>query len=41
MHELVTSDPVGKFASLALKHGISLYLTRRTAKTLEKLAEGG
>jgi hypothetical protein len=41
MYELATSGPVGKFASSALKYGVRLYLSRRTEKVLEKLAEGG
>ncbi|RKF18840.1 hypothetical protein DBZ36_10650 [Alginatibacterium sediminis] len=41
MLELVPSGTVKKLTSFAIKHGINLYLTHRTQKTLEKLADGG
>lgn len=41
MNELISSSPEQKLISTAVKHGINLYLSRRTKRTLEKLAAGG
>lgn len=41
MNELVLSSLGQKFITTAAKHGINLYLSHRTMRTLDKLAAGG